>query len=104
MMRRWPRVQIRGDRPAFIYDGRVLYARIVLHADGWHAVSEATHADLGTFRTRESAILYCNARKARAPAAPIAGERAGDAKHVKKIRTRQRQAREQRARRAGSER
>ena len=100
-MRRRPRARIRGDRPAFVYDGPDLYARVVLQADGWHAVLEATHTDLGTFPTRERAILFCNARKARAPAAPIAGERAADATHVKRIRIRQRQAREQRARRAG---
>jgi hypothetical protein len=96
--------KLRGDRPAFVYAGRDLYARIVLKDNGWHALLEGIQADLGTFRTRESAILFCNARKARAPAAPIPGERAGDEKRVKKIRVRQRQAREQRARRAGSER
>jgi hypothetical protein len=95
------RVGKRHDRPAFVYDGPDLYARVVLQADGWHAVLEATHTDLGTFPTREGAILFCNARKARAPAAPIAGERTADATHVKRIRIRQRQAREQRARRAG---
>src|SRR5262249_23197009 len=37
--RRRPRARLlRSDRPAFVYDGRDLYASIVLHADGWHAV------------------------------------------------------------------
>ena len=103
--RRRPRARLlRSDRPAFVYDGRDLYARIVLHAGGWHAVLEASSAVLGPFPTRASAILFCNARKAHTPAAPVAGERAADANHVKKIRTRQRQAREQRARRVGSDR
>src|SRR5262249_1499294 len=99
-----PRARHRGDRPAFIYDGRDLYARIVPDADGWHAVLEASGAILGPFRTRESAILFCNARKAHTPAAPVAGERAADANRIKKIRTRQHEAREQRARRVGSDR
>src|SRR5262249_2704672 len=102
--RRRPRARLlRSDRPAFVYDGRDLYASIVLHAGGWHAVVEASGAVLGPFQTCGSAILFCNARKARTPAAPIAGERAADANHVKKIRAHQRQAREQRARRAGSD-
>ena len=101
---RRPRARLRRDRPAFVYDGRDLYARIVLQADGWHAVLEASGAVLGPFPTCASAILFCNARKAHTPAAPIAGERAADANHVKKIQTRQRQAREQRARRVGSDR
>ena len=103
-MRRNSRAKIRGDRQAFVYDGRDLYARIVPHADGWRAVLEASGAVLKPFPTCASAILFCNARKAHTPAAPIAGERAADANHVKKIRTRQRQAREHRARRAGSDR
>ena len=103
--RRRPRARLlRSDRPAFVYDGRDLYARIVLHAGGWHAVLEASGAVLGPFPTCGRAILFCNARKARTPAAPIPGERAADANHIKKIRTRQRQAREQRGRRAGSDR
>src|SRR5215510_9165431 len=93
---------LRSDRPVFVYDGRDLYARIVFQADGWHAVLEASGAVLGPFPTCASAILFCNARKAHTPAAPIAGERAADANHAKKIRTRQRQACEQRARRVGS--
>src|SRR5262245_57828637 len=95
--RRRPRARLlRSDRPAFVYDGRDLYARIVLQADGWHAVLEASRAVLGPFPTRERAILFCNARKACTAAAPIPGERAADANHIKKIQTRQRQAREQR--------
>src|SRR5262245_48384445 len=103
-LRRCPRARLRGDRQAFVYDGRDLYARIVLQADGWHAILEASRTVLGPFLTRERAILFCRACKARTPAAPIAGERAADANHVKKIRTRERQAREQRARRVGSDR
>jgi hypothetical protein len=102
--RRRPRAQLRSDRPAFVYDGRDLYARIVLQADGWHAILEASRTVLGPFLTRERAILFCSVCKARTPAAPIPGERAADANRIKKIRTRQRQAREQRARRAGSDR
>src|SRR5262249_46550213 len=91
--RRRPRARLlRSDRPPFLHDGRDLYARIVLHASGWHAVLEASGAVLGPFPTRASAILFCNARKAHTPAAPVAGERAADSNHVKKIRTRQRQS------------
>src|SRR5205823_1720347 len=56
-LRRRPRARLRGDRPAFVYDGRDLYARIVLQADGWHAILETSRAVLGPFRTRERAIL-----------------------------------------------
>ena len=98
------RAHVHADRQAFVYyfDGRDLYARIVLQADGWHAILECTRADLGTFRSREDAILFCNARLARIPAAPNARERGADATRVKNIRTRQNQARKQRLRRIAS--
>src|SRR5215831_12726634 len=50
--RRRPRAQLRSDRPAFVYDGRDLNARIVLQADGWHAILEASRTVLGPFPTR----------------------------------------------------
>jgi len=87
-----------------LYDGRDLLAIVQRHADGWHILKRGRD-DLGVVRpTRAMAIAMVNARHKRIPAAPLVGERESDQQHVRTVRSHQRAAREQRARRAGSNR
>jgi len=85
----------------YVYDGRNLAAVIQRQADGWHLITHPTRELIGVYPTRRMAVEMANARIARAPGAPVAGERERDAEHVKRIRVHQRQARELRNRRAG---
>jgi hypothetical protein len=74
---------------SFFYNGRTLCAVIEHVSTGW-AVQDPKGSKLGTFPTREFAVSFINARIARPPAAPVAGERETDAKRVRSIRHRQR--------------
>src|SRR5262245_63443456 len=69
-----------------IYKGRELAFVIERHADGWHLISHPQGELAGTYATFRLAVAMANARIARAPGAPIPGERDRDAKHVKQIR------------------
>jgi hypothetical protein len=77
-------------RKLFIYDGRTLCAVIEYDVSTGWIVQDPKGSRLGTFPSREYALAFINARIARRPAAPVAGERETDAKRVRAIRHRQR--------------
>jgi hypothetical protein len=77
-------------RPAWVCDGRELFAVIELHPEGWHVAIHRTGEALGTFPTRQMAVAFAKARRAHAPAAAVAGEREADAKRVETIHKHQR--------------
>ena len=77
---------------SYIYDGRDLACMIQHQADGWHLLNHPQGELVGVYPTRQMALAMANARIACPPSAPIPGERERDAKAVKQIRKRQRQA------------
>jgi hypothetical protein len=79
----------RNPHKSFFYNGRTLCAVIEPVSTGW-VVLDPKGSKLGIFPTREFALSFINARIARPPAAPVAGERETDAKRVRAIRNRQR--------------
>jgi hypothetical protein len=81
---------MRTRGPLYVYDGRDLFAVVEHRADGWHASIKGN--SLGPFASAELAFAMINAKRSKVAAAPIAGERSADIKHVSRIRKRQWQA------------
>jgi hypothetical protein len=92
----------------YLYDGRDLLAVIELRTDGRCHVLMHGRDDVGTaFATREMAIAFVNARRARRDrmlaVAPLAAEHIADAKRVNRIRMHQSAAEVQRERNSHSQ-